>query len=77
MRICARTIAKLVNSVGPLTLTVDSYPTSESPFDSSGRGLAQFLRSPQRGNTVAGYDSDAALSKAFKRVFAVAPREYR
>jgi AraC-like DNA-binding protein len=24
-----------------------------------------------------GYDSDAAFSKAFKRVFGVAPREYR
>jgi AraC-like DNA-binding protein len=24
-----------------------------------------------------GYDSDAAFSKAFKRIFGVAPREYR
>src|SRR6266478_46194 len=29
------------------TLRVDSYPTSESPFDSSGHVIAQFLRSLQ------------------------------
>ena len=43
-----RTIATLVNRVGPLTLTVDSYPTSESPFDSSSHVIAQFFRSLQR-----------------------------
>jgi hypothetical protein len=36
-----------VNRVGPPTLTVDNYPTSESPFDSSGHVIAQFLRSLQ------------------------------
>ena len=30
------------------TLRVDSYPTSESPFDSSGHVIAQFFRSLQR-----------------------------
>ena len=44
----ARTIATFVNRVGPPTLTVDSYPTSESPFDSGGHVIAQFLRSLQR-----------------------------
>jgi hypothetical protein len=43
-----RTIATLVNRVGPLTLTVDSYPTSESPFDSRSHVIAQFFRSLQR-----------------------------
>jgi hypothetical protein len=42
----ARTIATSVNRVGPL-LTVDSYPTSKSPFDSNGHVIAQFLRSLQ------------------------------
>ena len=37
-----------VDRAGPLTLTVDSYPTSESPFDSGGHVVAQFLRSLQR-----------------------------
>ena len=48
MRNCARTIAMFVNRVGSLTLTLDSYPTSECPFDSSGHVIAQFLRSLQR-----------------------------
>jgi hypothetical protein len=43
-----RTIATFVSRVGPLRLTVDSYPTSESPFDSSGHVIVQFLRSVQR-----------------------------
>jgi len=34
--------------VGLLTLTVDSYPTSEDAFDSSSHVIAQFLRSLQR-----------------------------
>ena len=41
-------LARTINHVGPLTLTVDSYPTSESSFDSSGNIIAQFLRSLQR-----------------------------
>ena len=28
-------------------LTVDSYPTAESPFDSGGHAIAQFIRSLQ------------------------------
>ncbi len=32
----------------PLTLTVDNYLTSESPLDSSGHVIAQFLRPLQR-----------------------------
>jgi hypothetical protein len=48
LRSFARTIATFVNRVGFLTLTVDSYPTSESPFDSSGHVITQFLRSLQR-----------------------------
>jgi hypothetical protein len=42
-----RTTAVAVNRVSPLTLTVDSYPTSEGLFDSSGHVIAQFLRSLQ------------------------------
>ena len=44
----ARTVTTFVNRVDPLTLTVDSHPTSENPFDSSGHVIAQFFRSLQR-----------------------------
>jgi hypothetical protein len=36
-----------VNRLGPPTPTVDSYPTSEGAFGSSGDVIAQFLRSQQ------------------------------
>ena len=42
-----RDVRQPVNRVGPGTLTVDSYSTSESSFDSSGHVVAQFLRSLQ------------------------------
>src|SRR5258708_19395303 len=41
-------MAPFVNRVGPPTITVDSYLTSEGSFDSSGHVIAQFLRSLQR-----------------------------
>jgi hypothetical protein len=42
-----RDVRQPINRVGPGTLTVDSYPTSESPFDSGGDVIAQFIRSLQ------------------------------
>jgi hypothetical protein len=44
----ARTIATLVKHIGPLKLTVDSYPTSGRPLYRGGDVIAQFLRSLQR-----------------------------
>jgi hypothetical protein len=48
MRSFARTTATFVNRAGPLTWTGESYPTSESPFDSRSHVIAQFLCSLQR-----------------------------
>ena len=61
VRSSARTIATFV--VGSLTFTVDRYPTSESPFDSSGDVIAQILRSLQRSFSDADRDESASVSE--------------
>ena len=43
VRSSTRTIETFVNRVSPPTLTVDSYPPSESSFDGSGHVIAHIL----------------------------------